>query len=106
MRLLTAYTLQATGAGHGFVLKMETAMGIERPTTWIPLGVFTTMMAGPYQDKQTFTDLLRYVRWNVTLTNISLAMFSLSGVGDRNPLYGSKRFEATMLNLLDAPEMM
>ncbi len=74
--LLNLLNLDTTGT-PSFVLTMETAMD-PYAKDWISLGSFAALSASATQDKQTFTNLLRYVRWNATtMTNITAATFVL-----------------------------
>lgn len=78
--LLELIGLQSSGGSPSFVLTLETAMD-PNAKTWTTLAAFSAMSAANSREKTTVTDLLRYVRWNVTtFTNITTASFTLSGV--------------------------
>lgn len=78
--------LNIEGSSTGFKVKIETAMDADaNDADWVSLGLFTTLTAVNTVDKQTFTNLLRYVRWNVdSLGGATSATFTLTGVA-RNP---------------------
>lgn len=81
---LSLVGLTVSGGSPSFVLELETSMD-PKAETWFSLGAFAAMSALPAQEKKNFTDLLRYVRWNVTtFTDVTSAHFMLSGVA-RNP---------------------
>lgn len=81
--LLNLLNLEKTGT-PSFVLTMETAMD-PYAKEWVSLGSFASLSGSATQDKQTFSNLLRYVRWNVSsMTNVTSATFLLGGVA-RNP---------------------
>jgi len=68
----------------GVKVKMETSMNVKLGD-WVSLGNFTTVTTASSFDKQTFTNLLRYVRWNVfDLGGATNVTFILSGIA-RNP---------------------
>ncbi len=50
----------------GASLKLETGMSTDSTDGWVDLGSAFTGTAAPYATKQTITNPLRYVRWNVT----------------------------------------
>jgi len=79
--LITLLGLEGVGGGTtSVVLTLETAM--DPKGVWITLGSFTSLTLANSADKKTFTDLLRYVRWNITtLNNVTAATFTLNGVG-------------------------
>lgn len=80
---LSLVGLTASGGSPSFTLTLETSMD-PKADTWFSLGSFAAMSTSPSQEKKNFTDLLRYVRWNATITNVTSAYFTLSGVA-RNP---------------------
>lgn len=81
---LSLVGLKPSGGSPSFVLELETSMD-PKAETWFSLGAFSAMSTSPSQEKKNFTDLLRYVRWNVTtFTDLTSAYFTLSGVA-RNP---------------------
>lgn len=72
------------GASISFQVTMETSMD-PKGGTWYLLGTFATFVASGVADKVTFSNLLRYVRWNVTdLGSATEAKFMLRGIA-RNP---------------------
>lgn len=80
--VLKLIALESPGTGPFPVLdvKMETSMDFTGGD-WISLGLFTTLVAVDDKDKQNFTGLLRYVRWNVDKYLYAAAMtFTLRGV--------------------------
>ncbi len=53
--------------GSGTVsLKLETGMQTDSTDGWVDLGSAFTGTAAPYATKQTITNPLRFVRWNLT----------------------------------------
>lgn len=79
--LLTLLGLENIGGGStSVVVTLETTM--DPKGVWIALSSFASLSAANTADKKTFTDLLRYVRWNVTtLNNVTAATFTLNGIG-------------------------
>lgn len=68
------------GASTSFQVSMETSMD-PKGNDWVTLGSFATLTTVGALDRETFTGLLRYVRWNVTsLGSATQAVFMLSGV--------------------------
>ena len=48
---------------------------------WVPLGTFTALSTPNSKELQSFGDLLRYVRWNVTHHSDAAAFtFTLRGI--------------------------
>jgi len=79
--LLTLLGLEGVGGGTtSVVLTLETAM--DPKGVWVTVGSFSSFTTPNTAEKKTFTDLLRYVRWNITtLNNVSAATFTLNGIG-------------------------
>jgi len=79
--LVTLLGLENVGGGStSVVVSLETAM--DPKGVWIAVNSFASLTTPNTADKKTFTDLLRYVRWNVTtLNNVDAATFTLNGIG-------------------------
>ena len=79
--LITLLGLEGVGGGTTSVeLTLETAM--DPKGVWVTVDSFASLSLANTATKKTFTNLLRYVRWNVTtLNNVTAATFTLNGIG-------------------------
>lgn len=78
--LVTLLGLENVGGAPSLVVSLETAM--DPKGVWTTVNTFSSLSTPNTAAKKTFTELLRYVRWNVTtLNDVTAATFTLSGVG-------------------------
>jgi hypothetical protein len=75
--------LSFTGGSPSITVELQTGMNIESSSGWVSVASFASVSTAPSAQTRPFTNLLRYVRWNVSALAASSATFLVSGVARR-----------------------
>lgn len=83
---LELQVLRLEGGTPSVTIELQTGMQTESSEGWVTVSAFTAVSTAPGSQKRNFTNLLRYVRWNVTALSGSggpAATFLIHGMGRR-----------------------